>query len=99
MSEKPMVAQRPLVNKRFVRLAFSAVVVTFLMIVIGAIVRVSKSGMGCGTDWFTCNGQVIPEFTHYTVAIEYGHRLFALLVGAVGLILLYQAWRHYRHNA
>jgi heme A synthase len=85
------------VSKGFVRLAFSAVAVTFIMIIIGAIVRVSKSGMGCGTDWFTCNGQVIPEFTHYTVAIEYGHRLFALLVGGFGMALLIQALRNYRH--
>ncbi len=80
----------------FARLLLAAAIVTFLMIVIGAITRVSESGMGCGTDWPQCNGKIIPEFANAAVAIEYGHRLFALLVGGFALAAMVQAWRRYR---
>jgi heme A synthase len=78
------------------RLALGAVIATLLMIVIGAITRVTDSGMGCGTHWPLCNGHIVPEFGSMAVAIEYGHRLFALLVGLFSVAVLVQAWRHNR---
>lgn len=84
-------------NKGFARLVLAAAVVTFLMITIGAITRVSESGMGCGTDWPNCNGKLIPEFANTAVIIEYGHRLFALLVGLFALATTVQAVRRYRN--
>lgn len=83
-------------HKVFVQLAAGAVIVTFLMIVIGAVTRVTESGMGCGPYWPSCNGHLIPEFYDMTVVIEYGHRLFALLVGLFALAAAVQAWRKYR---
>ncbi len=80
----------------FIRLAFGAALVTFLMIVIGAVTRVTESGMGCGTYWPSCNGRLIPEFENTAVVIEFGHRLFAILVGVIALAVLIHAWRHYR---
>jgi heme A synthase len=85
-------------DKRFVRLARGAALVTFLMIVIGAITRVTESGMGCGTYWPSCNGRLIPEFENAAVVIEFGHRLFALLVGAFALLIGLRAWRSYRQR-
>jgi heme A synthase len=82
----------------FVRLALGAALVTFLMIVIGAITRVTESGMGCGTYWPSCNGRLIPEFENAAVVIEFGHRLFALLVGAFAALLGFRAWRSYRQQ-
>ncbi len=84
------------IDRGFVRLALSAAVVTFLMIIIGSITRVSESGMGCGTYWPSCNGLIIPEFVNAAVAIEFGHRLFALLVGIFALAVVVQAWRYHR---
>lgn len=80
----------------FPRLAFAAAIVTLLMIVIGAITRVTESGMGCGPYWPSCNGHLIPEFEDITVVIEYGHRLFALVVGVFAVLVGVRAWRHYR---
>jgi len=57
-----------------------AVVVTYLQLVFGGIVRVTGSGMGCGDHWPKCNGSWIPPFTDPTVMIEWTHRLLALLV-------------------
>jgi heme A synthase len=85
-------------HRGFARLVFAAAVVTFLMITIGAITRVTESGMGCGTDWPHCNGKIIPEFADYTVVIEYAHRLFALLVGGFAVAVVIGANRLYRRT-
>src|SRR5258708_2145227 len=83
-------------DKLFLRLALGSTIVTFLLIVVGAITRVTQSGMGCGTDWPACNGAIIPDFTNTATVIEFGHRLGAPLVGLFGLALLIQAFRRHR---
>lgn len=85
------------IRRRFTRLTAIAALMTFLMITIGAITRVSGSGMGCGTHWPLCNGKIIPEFESIEVVIEKGHRLFALLVGLYGALVVVRAWQHYRN--
>ena len=87
------------VSTLYTRLAFAAAIMTFLLIVIGAITRVSESGMGCGTYWPDCNGRLIPEFVNTHVVIEFGHRLFAALVGVAALALLVEGFRKHRHEA
>lgn len=62
------------------RIAVTAVVVTYLHLVFGGIVRITGSGMGCGDHWPKCNGSWIPPFSNPTVMIEWTHRLLALLV-------------------
>ncbi|MCL6440463.1 MAG: COX15/CtaA family protein, partial [Thermoleophilum sp.] len=50
------------------RLAVATLVATFLLIVLGGIVRVSGSGLGCGPEgsgfhgWPFCNGDIVPGF-------------------------------------
>jgi len=83
-------------DKLYLRLALGSAVVTFLLIVVGAITRVTQSGMGCGTDWPTCNGAIIPNFTNTATIIEFGHRLGAPLVGLFALALMIQALRRHR---
>ena len=52
--------------RRFRRLADLTVFATFLLIVVGGIVRVSESGLGCGPGgsgtegWPLCNGEAVP---------------------------------------
>lgn len=81
--------------KGFARLTLGAASVTFLMITIGAITRVSESGMGCGVYWPSCNGKLLPEFVNAAVVIEFSHRIFALIVGGFSLAVTVQAWRFY----
>ncbi len=73
-------------------LSFVSAGFAYAVIVIGFIVRITGSGMGCGDDWPTCNGQVIPTFTSAEVVIEFGHRLavigLSLLVLAVVAVAL-----------
>src|SRR5256885_5117176 len=63
-------------TRRFTRLAWLAAPCTYLHIVLGAIVRITGSGMGCGEHWPLCNGRLIPPLDVPTL-IEYGHRLAA----------------------
>jgi heme A synthase len=83
-------------HQRFTRLVALAAVATFLMITIGAITRVTESGMGCGTHWPLCNGRIIPEFQTPEEIIEKGHRLFALLVGFFTVLVGWRAYKQYR---
>ena len=45
-----------------------------IVILLGALVRATGSGAGCGRSWPTCDGQIVPELEGAT-AIEYTHRL------------------------
>jgi heme A synthase len=65
---------------RLARVATTAVVLTYLHLVFGGVVRVTGSGMGCGDHWPRCNGSWIPPFNDFTVMIEWTHRLLAVLV-------------------
>ena len=75
------------------RLSVAAVMVTYLQLIFGGIVRISGSGMGCGDNWPRCNGSWIPPFDQPTVLIEWTHRLLALLVVLTVGSLLVSAWR------
>ena len=76
--------------------SLSTAVLTLGLIVFGAVVRVTDSGLGCGTDWPLCNGTLFPPLDNITAWIEWLHRLFAALIGLFGLATLAVAWRHYR---
>jgi cytochrome c oxidase assembly protein subunit 15 len=80
--------------ERFRRLVVASTVATFLLIAIGGVVRATKSGLGCGTDWPDCSGELIPSLASRALVIEYSHRLMAsvvllLLAGLAGLAV----WR------
>jgi heme A synthase len=83
------------------RLALGTAVATFLLIIVGGIVRVSDSGLGCGPGgsgfhgWPFCNGDVVPGLDLNSV-IEYTHRALAGVVGVLIVVLAVQAWRRHR---
>src|SRR5688572_3055886 len=90
-------------SPRFRQLALATLLLTFLLIVIGGIVRVSDSGLGCGPadsgleGWPFCNGDVVPGVDLNSI-IEYTHRVVASLVGLMMLALAVLAWRNYREH-
>ena len=60
------------------------VALTFLLILIGVLVRATGSGLGCGTaggwhDWPLCDGGVVPPPITQAI-IEYSHRILAFLL-------------------
>lgn len=83
-------------SRLFTNLALTTALLTIGLIVFGAVVRVTDSGLGCGNEWPLCDGRVFPPLDNLTAWIEWLHRLFAALIGLFGLATLYQAWRAYR---
>jgi heme A synthase len=77
------------------RLAVVTALLTFALIVLGGVVRITGSGMGCGDDWPLCNGRLIPSLADIATVIEWGHRLVALLLSLMiaGTALLALALR------
>jgi len=76
--------------------------VTFILIVVGGIVRVSDSGLGCGPagsgshGWPLCGGQVIPLIGDVNRIVEFTHRALAGVVVALIALLAYRAYRGLR---
>lgn len=73
-------------------LAFATAAFAYAVIVLGFIVRITESGMGCGDHWPLCNGQIVPDFASVEVAIEYGHRLAVLGLGALTVAVVALSW-------
>jgi heme o synthase len=78
---------------RFQKIAVAATAVTYALIGVGAIVRASGSGAGCGTSWPLCEG--VNPFSYHAL-IEESHRLSALASVILVGILAVMAFRRYR---
>lgn len=84
------------------RLAFATIVAVFLLIVLGGIVRLSDSGLGCGPGgagvdgWPLCRGDIVPG-SDINAIIEYLHRTVASVVGLMWFALVYLAHKQARH--
>jgi heme A synthase len=85
----------------FRRLVLATAVATFVLIIVGGIVRVSDSGLGCGPGgsgfhgWPLCKGDVVPGVDLNSV-VEYTHRALAGAVSLMILVLVVLAWRRHR---
>ena len=77
------------------RLAWVGAGLGFGLIVLGGVVRITGSGMGCGDHWPRCNGEWFPPLDLPTM-IEIGHRWAAALVSIVVLAMAAVAWTRHR---
>ena len=77
----------------FARFAWGVLIYNILVIVWGALVRASGSGDGCGANWPTCQGEVLPSLASAKTLIEYTHRMMTGLDGPLILALCYFAFR------
>jgi heme A synthase len=88
---------------RIRRLLIATIVATFALIVIGGVVRVSDSGLGCGPagsgteGWPLCGGRALP-FLEQSAVIEFSHRVAAAIVTVLIAAVALQAFRRLRDH-
>ncbi len=76
---------------------------TFVLILVGGIVRISDSGLGCGLGgsgtkgWPLCDGRVVP-LIDANMIVEYTHRIVAASVTILIAALVVLALRRYRSD-
>lgn len=75
---------------RFQKLASATTFTAILLVMVGALVRATGSGLGC-PDWPRCHGSWVPPM-ETTAIIEYSHRLTASIVGFLVLAMAVMAW-------
>lgn len=95
----------------FQKLAVSTTATTYVLILVGGLVRASGAGLGC-PDWPRCFGSWIPpasaaelpagfdaaQFNPTLMWTEYLNRLLGVSVGLLIMATLVSAWRHHRHT-
>ncbi|HYY43588.1 MAG TPA: COX15/CtaA family protein, partial [Actinomycetota bacterium] len=59
--------------RAFARIALVALVLNCAIVLTGAAVRITGSGLGCPT-WPTCNGTMLVGAWEYHTTIEWGNR-------------------------
>ncbi len=75
--------QHSLETRRLTLGFFALAGVTYVLIVLGALVRAHGAGLAC-PDWPLCFGEVIPRFD-FKIAFEWGHRVLA---GSVAIVFV-----------
>jgi len=95
-----------------VRLALWTTAITYLLILVGGLVRASGAGLGC-PDWPRCFGSWFPpasaaelppqfdpsQFNPTLMWTEYLNRLLGVTTGFAILATTISAWRHHRRDA
>ena len=82
----------PTVSVRtFRRIALAALVSLFLIVVSGATVRLTGSGLGC-ENWPRCGDTFLPE-QGFHAYVEFGNRVVGYLVGISTAVAAFAAWR------
>src|SRR5919109_4402859 len=88
---------------RFRRLVTLTIAATFVLILIGGVVRVSDSGLGCGAagsgthGWPLCEGGLLPAASAES-GIEFTHRAVAGIVTVLIAVLCWHALRRLREH-
>ncbi|KAA3644761.1 MAG: heme A synthase [Chloroflexi bacterium] len=78
---------------RFAKYAWFVVGYTIVVILWGAVVRITGSGAGCGSHWPDCNGQIIPRPEEIETLIEFSHRVSSAFSGVLVIVLVIWAFR------
>jgi protoheme IX farnesyltransferase len=82
--------------KTFRILSVATALVTYALVVLGGVVRVSGSGLGC-PDWPLCHGRLLPPLNVHAI-VEYSHRTTASLTSALVVLTAVFAWALWRRR-
>jgi len=77
-------------------LAGSTLFLAMIQVTLGAIVRVTDSGLAC-PDWPLCHGKLVPEFD-FNILLEYTHRLSASLLMLTIFSTTFITYKILNHN-
>ncbi|WP_088067779.1 COX15/CtaA family protein [Gottfriedia luciferensis] len=72
-----------------------SLITSFILLIVllgGALVTKTNSGLGCGRSWPLCKGQIIPDNLTIQTVIELSHRAASGLAGIFVLLLAVLAW-------
>lgn len=81
----------PFIDKHFRNIAKTALVLVYLVIIAGAVVRMTGSGMGC-PDWPKCFGYLIPPTEEYQIQFQsnYNYNKGTIIIKGEGLLVAKQ---------
>lgn len=88
--------------RSFRRLVELTIFTVFVLILVGGIVRVSESGLGCGPSgsgtegWPLCGGRILPFLSETNAVVEFSHRLLATIVIVLIGLMIWRARRDLR---
>src|SRR3954454_3268181 len=84
------IRERRVTPELYRKSAYAALAGLALIVLTGAGVRLTGSGLGC-PDWPRCYGSAVPPLDSHAV-IEYGNRLFTGFVGVAVIAASVLAW-------
>lgn len=78
-------------------LAVATTIGMIFVLIGGALVTKTGSGMGCGRSWPLCHGQFLPTHITAQLIVELAHRLVSGSVGVMVFILSVWTWKTIGH--
>lgn len=63
-----------------------------LIVMTGALVRLSGSGLGC-SNWPKCENTVLPQHVNVPTFIEFGNRMVTICLSILAVVLVIAIWR------